>query len=191
MELADDDDPSGRWCTVCFAAQKQTGLRSCHSGDRGLAQQECTVRRRGRNRAVIPGNTGQLHDGGPSAARTALAYAKQKDEMYIFQGGNYTPDNIQDLFRGLGSDTAILLDGGGHRRSFCAVIPGACGPALGRRKDRATPVRCSVTPMSGRCPAGWRSTKASQRRRARSRYTCGVKSSEVMVVILVTSHRAS
>lgn len=32
--------------------------------------------------------------------------------MYIFQGGNYTPDNIQDLFRGLGSDTAILLDGG-------------------------------------------------------------------------------
>lgn len=95
MELADDDDPSGRWCTVCFAAQKQTGLRSCHSGDRGLAQQECTVRRRGRNRAVIPGNTGQLHDGGPSAARTALAYAKQKDEMYIFQGGNYTPDNIK------------------------------------------------------------------------------------------------
>lgn len=47
--------------------------------------------------------------------------------MYIFQGGNYTPDNIQDLFRGLGSDTAILLDGGGHRRSFCAVIPGHVG----------------------------------------------------------------
>ncbi|KZS86186.1 phosphodiester glycosidase family protein [Mycobacterium persicum] len=62
---------------------------------------------------LSPGNTGQLHDGGPSAARTALAYAKQKDEMYIFEGGNYTPDNIQDLFRGLGSDTAILLDGGG------------------------------------------------------------------------------
>jgi hypothetical protein len=28
--------------------------------------------------------------------------------MY-FQGGSYTPDQIQDLFRGLGSDTAILL----------------------------------------------------------------------------------
>ena len=62
---------------------------------------------------LSPGNTGQLHDGGPSAARTALAYSKQKDEMYVFEGGNYTPDNMQDLFRGLGSDTAILLDGGG------------------------------------------------------------------------------
>lgn len=62
---------------------------------------------------LSPGDTGQLNDGGPSAARTALAYAKQKDEMYVFQGGSYTPDQIQDLFRGLGSDTAILLDGGG------------------------------------------------------------------------------
>ena len=33
--------------------------------------------------------------------------------MYVFQGGSYTPDKIQDLFRGLGSDTAVLLDGGG------------------------------------------------------------------------------
>ena len=51
-------------------------------------------------------------DGGPSAARTALAYSKPRDEMYVFQGGSYTPDNVQDLFRGLGSDTAVLLDGG-------------------------------------------------------------------------------
>ena len=62
---------------------------------------------------LAPGDTGQLNDGGPSAARTALAYSKGKDEMYVFQGGSYTPDQIQDLFRGLGSDTAILLDGGG------------------------------------------------------------------------------
>src|SRR5258708_26194924 len=62
---------------------------------------------------LAPGDTGQLNDGGPSAARTALAYSKGKDEMYVFQGGSYTPDEIQDLFRGLGSDTAILLDGGG------------------------------------------------------------------------------
>ncbi len=61
---------------------------------------------------LSPGDTGQLNDGGPSAARTAIAYSKPKDEMYVFQGGNYTPDNMQDLFRGLGSDTAILLDGG-------------------------------------------------------------------------------
>lgn len=62
---------------------------------------------------LAPGFTGQLNDGGPSAARTALAYSRAKDEMYVFEGGSYTPDNIQDLFRGLGSDTAILLDGGG------------------------------------------------------------------------------
>ena len=59
------------------------------------------------------GDTSQLNDGGPSAARTAIAYAKAKDEVYVFQGGSYTPDQIQDLFRGLGSDTAVLLDGGG------------------------------------------------------------------------------
>jgi hypothetical protein len=61
---------------------------------------------------LAAGNTGQLNDGGPSAARTALAYSKPRDEMYVFQGGSYTPDNVQDLFRGLGSDTAVLLDGG-------------------------------------------------------------------------------
>ena len=61
---------------------------------------------------LAPGDTGQLNDPGPAAARTALAYAADKDEMYVFQGGSYTPDQIQDLFRGLGSDTAILLDGG-------------------------------------------------------------------------------
>ncbi|BBY06577.1 hypothetical protein MNVI_18950 [Mycobacterium noviomagense] len=62
---------------------------------------------------LSPGDTGQLNDGGPNAARTAIAYSRPKDEMYVFQGGSYTPDNIQDLFRGLGSDTAVLLDGGG------------------------------------------------------------------------------
>jgi hypothetical protein len=62
---------------------------------------------------LAPGDTGQMNDGGPSAARTAIAYARHKDEMYVFQGGSYTPDQLQDLFRGLGSDSAILLDGGG------------------------------------------------------------------------------
>ena len=62
---------------------------------------------------LAPGDTGQMNDPGPSAARTAIAYARDRDEMYVFQGGSYTPDQIQDLFRGLGSDTALLLDGGG------------------------------------------------------------------------------
>ena len=61
---------------------------------------------------LAPGDTEQLNDPGPSAARTAIAYARDRDEMYVFQGGSYTPDQIQDLFRGLGSDTAVLLDGG-------------------------------------------------------------------------------
>ena len=62
---------------------------------------------------LAPGDTGQMNDPGPSAARTAIAYARDNDEMYVFQGGSYTPDQVQDLFRGLGSDTAVLLDGGG------------------------------------------------------------------------------
>ena len=62
---------------------------------------------------LAPGDTGQMNDVGPSAARTAIGYARDRDEMYVFQGGSYTPDQVQDLFRALGSDTAILLDGGG------------------------------------------------------------------------------
>lgn len=62
---------------------------------------------------LAPGDTGQLNDPGPSAARTAVAYHRGRDQMYVFQGGDYTPDQVQDLFRGLGSDTAVLLDGGG------------------------------------------------------------------------------
>jgi hypothetical protein len=62
---------------------------------------------------LAPGDTGQLNDGGPSAARTALGYNRTNDQFYVFQGGSYTPDQIQDLFRGLGADNAVLLDGGG------------------------------------------------------------------------------
>jgi len=82
---------------------------------------------------LAPGDTSQLNDPGPSAARTAIAYARDKDEMYVFQGGSYTPDQIQDLFRGLGSDTAVLLDGGGSsaivlRRESGGMWAGAGSP---------------------------------------------------------------
>ncbi len=82
---------------------------------------------------LAPGDTGQMNDPGPSAARTAIAYVKDRDEMYVFQGGNYTADQIQDLFRGLGSDTAVLLDGGGSsaivlRRDTGGMWAGAGSP---------------------------------------------------------------
>lgn len=82
---------------------------------------------------LAPGDTGQLNDPGPSAARTALGYVRDRDEMYVFQGGNYTPDQIQDLYRGLGSDTAVLLDGGGSsaivlRRDTGGMWAGAGSP---------------------------------------------------------------
>src|SRR3954466_11310302 len=41
---------------------------------------------------LAPGDTGQMNDGGPSAARTTIGYARDRDEMYVFQGGSYTPD---------------------------------------------------------------------------------------------------
>jgi hypothetical protein len=82
---------------------------------------------------LAPGQTGQLNDGGPSAARTAIGYNRAKDEMYVFQGGSYTPDNMQDLFRGLGADNAVLLDGGGSsaivlRRDTGGMWSGAGSP---------------------------------------------------------------
>lgn len=82
---------------------------------------------------LAPGDTGQLNDPGPSAARTAIAYTANKDEMYVFQGGNYTPDQVQNLFRGLGSDSGILLDGGGSsaivlRRDSGGMWAGAGSP---------------------------------------------------------------
>lgn len=80
-----------------------------------------------------PGKTEQLNDGGPAAARTAIGYNRQLDQFYVFQGGSYTPDNIQDLFRGMGADSAILLDGGGSsaivlRRDTGGMWSGAGAP---------------------------------------------------------------
>lgn len=82
---------------------------------------------------LAPGFNRQLNDGGPSAARTAVGYNEIKNELYIFQGGSYTRDNMQDLFRGLGADRAILLDGGGSsaivlRRDTGGMWAGAGSP---------------------------------------------------------------
>lgn len=82
---------------------------------------------------LAPGDTGQLNDPGGSAARTAVAYTRHSDDMFVFQGGSYTPDQIQDLFRGLGSDTAVMLDGGGSssivlRRDTGGMWAGAGSP---------------------------------------------------------------
>lgn len=101
---------------------------------------------------LAPGATGQLNDPGPSAARTAIGYSSANDHLYVFQGGNYTPDNMQDLFRGLGAEHAILLDGGGSsaivlRRDTGGMWSGAGSPrgscdtrqVLCDSKERALP----------------------------------------------------
>lgn len=82
---------------------------------------------------LSPDNTGPLNDPGPSAARTVIGYNANKDEMYVFQGGNYTLDNMQDLFRALGSTVAVALDGGGSsaivlRRDTGGMWAGAGSP---------------------------------------------------------------
>ena len=132
--VADDDDPAVRRCAVCGVAQepRTTTTAATPVVQDLLNKNERFVAVSGIG-LLAPGNTGQLHDGGPSAARTALAYARQKDEMYIFEGGSYTPDNMQDLFRGLGSDNAVLLDGGGSsaivlRRDTGGMWAGAGSP---------------------------------------------------------------
>lgn len=82
---------------------------------------------------LAPGDTEQLNDNGPSAARTAIGYNRGNDQLYVFQGGSYTPDNMQDLFRALGADNAVLLDGGGSsaivlRRDTGGMWSGAGSP---------------------------------------------------------------
>ena len=134
---------------------------------------------------LAPGDTGQMNDGGPSAARTAIAYARDRDEMYVFQGGSYTPDQIQDLFRGLGSDTAILLDGGGSsaivlRRDTggmwagAGVPKGSCDTMAGAvRLPRARPAELArlqlISGSRRSCGAGSRSRTSPSRRDGRAR----------------------
>ena len=116
---------------------------------------------------LAPGDTGQLNDGGPSAARTAVAYNRTNDELYVFQGGSYTPDQIQDLFRGLGSDTAVLLDGGGSSAIVLRRDTGGMWAGAGVPTGTATPSRCCATPASAHCPVGWPSTDGHATRCAR------------------------
>ncbi|MBO1361703.1 phosphodiester glycosidase family protein [Acetobacter sacchari] len=55
--------------------------------------------------------------GGKSTTRIAIAYKKSTDQLFIFEGGGYTSGvtrtNLASLFKALGSDVALELDGGG------------------------------------------------------------------------------
>ena len=74
--------------------------------------------------------------------------------MYVFQGGSYTPDQIQDLFRGLGADNAVLLDGGGSSAIVLRRDTGGMWSGAGSPRAVAIRAKCSATPVSARCPAG-------------------------------------
>ena len=114
-----------------------------------------------------------MNDPGPSAARTALAYARDKDEMYVFQGGSYTPDQIQDLFRGLGSDTAILLDGGGSSAIVLRRDTGGMWAGAACREARATRWPCCAIPVSAPCRPGSGSTEIHRGPRGAGRQARG------------------
>lgn len=93
----------------------------------------------------------QLNDpSGRTSTRTALGYSSALDELLIFQGGNYTTglslDDVQNLYRALGADRAIALDGGSS--SALVVTPGTGGHWAGQGIDPAHP----MPPVSS-CPA--------------------------------------
>ena len=154
---ADDDDPSIGRCALRGVAQSKTDYDSATPVVEDLLNKNEKFVAVSGIGLLSPGHTEQLHDPGGSAARTALAYAKQKDEMYIFQGGDYTPDNIQDLFRDWVAIPRSCSTAVGRRPLCCVVTPGACGPAPGRPRDPATPGRCCATLMNADYPAGSRS----------------------------------
>ncbi|MGF7123565.1 phosphodiester glycosidase family protein [Rhodococcus sp. AG1013] len=82
------------------------------------------------------------------AARTAIGYNTARDQLYILQGGSNEPDgftlgNVQDLYRALGADLAVGLDGGG---SSALVVNKAAGiPWAGQG------INAGIAPL-GSCP---------------------------------------
>ena len=91
------------------------------------------------------------------SAYRALAYARDKDEMYVFQGGSYTPDQIQDLFR----------VGQRHRDSARRrwLLGDRAAPRHRRHVGRRRRAQGSCDTMQVLCdareqalPDGWRST---------------------------------
>lgn len=128
---------------------------------------------------LSPGDTGQLNDPGPRAARTALAYNREQDEFYVFQGGDYTPTRYRTCSAAWAVTPPSSLTAAVPQHWWSGEIPVACGPGQDRRAVPATPSRCSATRTNGRYRPGLGSTEL--------RYSFGVRSSEVTVVILVTS----
>ncbi len=68
------------------------------------------------------------------------------------QGGNWATPTTSKTRSCLGSITAILLDGGGHRRSFCRDRGHVMAPVA--EGIVRTPVRCSRPHEAGAAEAG-------------------------------------
>jgi len=87
---------------------------------------------------------GQLNDpGNRTSTRTALGYDSNRDQLTILQGGDYTTgftlDDVQNLYRAVGVDRAIALDGGSS--SALVVAPGTGAHWAGHGIDPTNPVR--------------------------------------------------
>ncbi|MFA4081176.1 phosphodiester glycosidase family protein [Mycobacteroides salmoniphilum] len=106
---------------------------------------------------LLPGFTEQLNDPGPAAARTALGYKSATDELMVFQGGSYTPDNLQDLYRGLGVDKAIALDGGSSSAIVLRRDAGGMWAGYGSPKGNCdtTYTLCDAAGGVGRALPSW------------------------------------
>lgn len=100
------------------------------------------------------------------AARTAIGYNTAADELYVFQGGSNESDgfsigNVQDLFRALGSDKAVVLDGGGSSAMVLSKNAGLTWAGQGINAGIAPAGACAEVPGAycsdgeGRRVPGW------------------------------------
>ena len=138
-------------------------LRRGHAGDPGPAGQGNPVRRGQRDGAAGSRRHRPAQRPRPERGAHRDRLRQGRDEMYVFQGGNYTPDQIQDLFRGLGSDTAVLLDGGGSSAIVLRRDTGGMWAGAGVPRGSCDTIEVLCDSHERACPAGSRSTDPHRR----------------------------
>ena len=78
---------------------------------------------------LAPGDTGQMNDGGPSAARTAIAYARRRTRCTSSRAAATPPTSSRICSAGSAATPRSCSTAADRRRSCCDARPAACGRA--------------------------------------------------------------
>ena len=155
LDGADDDDPAGRRRTICRASEAHPTTTTpprpsiqdlLDKGTRFVAVAGIGL--------LAPGDTGQLNDGGPSAARTALALRpRARTRCTSSRAAATHPTRSRTCSAGWAATPPAARRRRivGHR-----ATAGHRRHVGGRRRTEGVlrhPCRCCATPASARCPS--------------------------------------